>query len=196
MQSILSKAQMKIRNREIVELLRERNPDGTFSFTYQDIAATYRITRERVRQIGRMGGSANRAAVLKQLNQEIKDSAPECAIEHCSERVKVLGSSRFYYAANGRCKNHGRDVVLITCAQCGKKSERERYHVHVSHRSNRLRSKPQERWFCDNKCQGKFIGREYGFIAHPENSNGGKSGSGPMSGVTLADLKALADAEE
>ena len=167
---MLSKAQLKVRNREIVKQLRETSDDGRFRHTYQTIGDLWGITRERVRQVGKMAGNANRNDALKERNQITRDSAPKCAIEHCSNKVKVLETATVTYSTTGRCADHGRDVVLITCAECGKQTERESYQVRSDHKKNKLRTKPQTQWFCDNHCQGKFIGREYGFIAHPENA--------------------------
>jgi hypothetical protein len=141
-----------------------------------------------------MAGLPNRQAVYDQKQQAVRDAVPECAVEHCSNDVKIIEKPKLRYALNGRCADHGRDMVLITCAWCGKESERERYHAHTDHRikSNPFRTKPQKNWFCDNKCQGQFIGREYGFVAHPENSRL-NSPRGPMYGISLDDLKASAD---
>jgi hypothetical protein len=191
---MLSKAQLTERNRQIVDLLRETTRTGKFYSTLQEIGDTYSITRERVRQIGAIAGVPSRTKVNARERQAIRDNAPECTVEHCSNKVKVIEFPSLRYSAYGRCADHGRDVVLITCAECGKESERERYNAYTDHRikTNSFRTKPQENWFCNNICQGKFIGREYGFIAHPENSARSKS-KGIMYGVTPADLKKFAD---
>jgi hypothetical protein len=190
---MLSKAKLKERNRQIVDLLRETKPDGSYYSTLEEIGAAYNLTRERVRQIGVMAGVPDRNKTRRDRQQAIRDNVPECAVEHCSNDVKIIEKPQLRYSATGRCEDHGRDMVMITCAECGKESERERYHVYTDHRikTNRFRNAPQKNWFCDNTCQGKFMGREYGFVKYPEHA--GRSKAGPMQGVTLADLKATAN---
>ena len=200
---MLSKAQLTERNRQIVELLRETKPNGEYRNTYQEIGDAYGLTRERVRQIGKRSGNADRHIAYLERQQVIRDNAPECATEHCSNKVRIIETPSLRYSTTGRCVDHRRDMVLITCAYCGKESERERYQVHTDHRidANPFRSKPQTKWFCNNKCQGQFIAREYGFIAHPENRkyDTGTGGQrtyrkrGKLYGVPLADLKASAN---
>jgi hypothetical protein len=60
-----SKSQLKKRNREIIELLRDTEPDGSFCFTLQSIASAYGLTRERVRQIGMMANLPPRRGYVR-----------------------------------------------------------------------------------------------------------------------------------
>ena len=192
----LTRAELKLRNKIIAEQLLRKEPDGSWTFTYQQIGDSHGLTRERIRQIGVKGGIADRHSQRRkenaQLRKAVNKNAPTCSVEHCNNKVKIVERPKLKYATSGRCTDHGRDMVLITCAWCGKKQERERYHVFRDHHKNALRKVPQTRWFCNNFCQGKFIGQEYGFAAHPENA-GTKKRNGPMSGVTLEDLEKAAE---
>lgn len=192
---MLSKAQLKERNRKIVDMLRRTKPNGKFYSTLEEVGDRFSMTRERVRQIGGKAGLPSRTQVWHQTQQSIRDNAPDCLIAHCGNTVKIIttqGSKRVGYSATGRCADHGRDVVLITCTFCGKVTERESYTVKAGNRPNKVRRKPQEQWFCDKTCQGKYIGENHGFVAHPENS-GRNRRAGLMNGVTFADLKASAE---
>ena len=189
---MLNKAQLKERNRNIVDMLRKTKPEGGFYNTLQDVADKYNLTRERVRQIGNKAGLKTRTQVWRQEQQMMIDNAPNCLISYCNNTVRIIkpeGTGRISYSATGRCVDHGRDVVRITCAFCGEVTERERYVVNAGGRPNKVRTKPQEQWFCDKTCQGKYIGENHGFVAHPENS-GRKRSHGILYGVTLDDLKA------
>ena len=190
---MLNKAQTKERNRKIVDMLRRTKPEGGFYWTLEDVGDRFGITRERVRQIGSKAGLPSRTQVWRQEQQRIRNNAPDCLILHCNNPVKIVtvhGSSRIGYSATGRCVDHGRDVVLITCAFCGKVTERESYVVKQGDRPNKVRRKPQEQWFCNKICQGKYIGEHHGFTAHPENSGRNKRSDGILHGMTLDDLKA------
>jgi len=183
----LTKAALNARDLNIGEMLNRRKPSGEYAYTLELIGDSYSITRERVRQIGKKLGITARQADFNIRKKKLRDDAPQCSVGHCNGKVKILNSNGGIGRYAKRCKAHGRDVVLITCAECGKESERERYQVHTGHRPNPVRTKPQEHWFCNKLCQGRFIGREYGFTAHPENSYQAKTGR--MHGVSLAELR-------
>lgn len=53
--------------------------------------------------------------------------------------------------------------ITLVCPECGKVFERERRYIIYRTR------KGQKHWFCSRQCLGKFVGRNYGFTAHPEN---------------------------
>ena len=188
----LTKVQLQKRDKDIVKMLVLTTNEGHFKFTFEEIATVHTITRERVRQIGNTAGLPTRTKALDDRRKVFHNNAPECSIEHCKNRVKVSSKSSWSYLA--RCADHGRDVVLITCSYCGKESERERYAAYTDHRikTNRLRTKPQRHWFCDKTCMGRFIGNEYGFVAHPENMYYEKK-KGRTTSLTLKDLKDLAE---
>ena len=188
----ITKAAARQRNEAIRKMLAQRNEHAAYVYTYQEIGDIYSITRERVRQIGKQVGLSGRWAVRAEMVQRMWDDAPVCAVEHCENTLEVLMQPKPHYSSTKRCAIHGRDMVLITCSWCGKESERERYQAYSDHRSNAVRrGKKQKNWFCDKTCQGKYIGENFGFVAHPENMRNLK-GEG-VSSLSLEDLKKIAE---
>lgn len=71
---------------------------------------------------------------------------------------------------------HEAHTVPLECSECGtifyRRQSQVLYHLNHPLSSN---GKPQERFFCNKKCFGRWAGKNYGFVAHPENVLGGGS---------------------
>ena len=123
--------------------LRQGNPFATL----QEIADPFAISKERARQILAGAGVATKAERVIRLcgicEKPLKSSQPK----HCS---------RF-------CR-HKASIAEVVCSACDKVFElpkgqftaRKKRHLH-------------NYFFCSKVCYGRFFGKNYGFLSHPEN---------------------------
>ena len=67
---------------------------------------------------------------------------------------------------------HEYSWIKVICDECGGAFLREKSDLVA-----RLGKKNYQHIFCGEKCKGRYAGRNYGFIAHPENA--GRNGRAP-----------------
>ena len=68
------------------------------------------------------------------------------------------------------CKKK-RKHIKIACSNCGKLfNRRAKYVIYKNNHANKLTGKSQELWFCNRKCHGLWVGKNYGFGIFPEHS--------------------------
>ena len=67
-----------------------------------------------------------------------------------------------------RCKRE-KNQILLVCSQCGRSFYR--YAPEVVYK---LGKRNYEHTFCSKQCTSKFVGLNYGFHVHPENSGRGR----------------------
>jgi len=78
---------------------------------------------------------------------------------YCSDECKDI-----YH--NKTCKTE------LVCANCGKAFVRGNGAVKSRLIPSQQKQKRTNDYFCSRQCQGKYIGRTFGFVSHPENIRG------------------------
>lgn len=133
--------------REAVRLYNNEN------WTLEKIGRRFGVTKERARQVLQACG-VNTDGRVRTHEQKI------CKI--CGRRYSVLKSD-LTFRSRGICSQkcwRPRVFVGVTCSECGHKMRipKRRFKVNTS-----------GLFFCNRICQGRYAGRHYGFIEHPEN---------------------------
>ena len=54
--------------------------------------------------------------------------------------------------------------IPVVCSECGQIFHRSQYKI-----KSGINKYNQKLFFCSKKCQGRYLGQEYGFKRHPEN---------------------------
>lgn len=130
----------------LVALL-DSNPNRTL----QSLGDALGLTRERVRQL--INQHNLRRVSPRAISQTIK-------CQDCPKTIKAydLPKSRKDLPYVCRSCHKARNQITVVCENCNKHFKRARYYQ---------RSKLA---WCSRRCQGKYIGRTYGFGAFPEHS--------------------------
>jgi endogenous inhibitor of DNA gyrase (YacG/DUF329 family) len=137
---------------ESVIAIRKANPCATL----QTIGNQVGVSRERVRHL-------LNDAHLPTTHFKQKYLCVVCGSE-IEERDRRQRHSPF---CSNEC-SHKYHNVTLSCDFCGKSFERNVSDTLMYHcRPN----KKQVGIFCSRKCFGKWAGKTYGFVAHPENCN-------------------------
>ena len=129
--------------------LQKQHPD----WTWQRIATEVGVTRERVRQVMAKAGIPNPSLALSLLNE------PKC--QKCG-----LGVLRRHTKLCPECRYEDVEVYDLVCSECGKTFERKAW---LQDRQDRINPHHGTIVFCGRPCQGKYLAKHSGFIAHPEN---------------------------
>lgn len=124
--------------------------------TLQQIADTFHITRERVRQILAGAKIATGAERIPRLCEVCGKPLISHQPRHCS-----------------RYCLHQASIAEAVCSNCG-----EVFELPKSQLTARIKRHITNNLFCSRFCFGQFAGKNYGFFAHPENSGGRKQRSG------------------
>lgn len=143
--------------------------------TLQAIGNRIGVTRERVRQILEEHYGTTKISGLiprSQLGKLLGSSGTQLARLERQGVLDPIHIGRRYLYDRDEVEQAALLIIQIRqatwirfiCPECGKVFERERSCV--TYRTTR---KGQEHWFCSRQCLGKFVGRNYGFTAHPEN---------------------------
>jgi len=120
---------------------RLRNPCATL----EQIGRKYSVSSERIRQVLKKNNTPTKAA---------KSTEYKC--NNCGKIFKgTIGTPRLF--CSRKCWSEYHHVTLI-CQYCGQPFKRR-----IS------RSLKGQFIFCSRECMGKYVGRNYGFVAHPEN---------------------------
>ncbi len=86
-------------------------------------------------------------------------------LQYCSQCGKTLPKNKknnIY--CSGKCRKAS-NYIKVVCSECGKTFEIYKNDLIVRTRRHKL-----EEIFCSRECLGKFVGKNYGFKSHPENS--------------------------
>ena len=142
--------QQKQPSKNYLKAVAMRKADPTL--TAQAIATVLGVTRERVRQILTTAGITVR--------QPIK---PKRNCLHCP---KILYPNSMGGMCNSCRKIQG--TRIVRCASCNSPKMVTRTEYNRGQAPNKLRKRPQERYFCNNVCKGKWVGKHYG-IGNPSH---------------------------
>ena len=145
------------RNAQIVAMARQEPVP-----TLQEIGDKFGISREWVRQI------------LVKHNVTKPDAGPvaktrPCKFIGCQNRHTTKGArycDEHAYTSYGGQHSLSAQFRILTCSYCGKQYQRSEYYLKFAMYPHRLRNGPTQRWtFCSKTCQGKLLGRDFGFAA-------------------------------
>jgi hypothetical protein len=132
-------------------LIRKERLDNPCAYS-AEIAVKYGVSREYVRQVLSHAGLSTKRLVQKH------------ACINCGEiKCKRIGQN---FCSNG-CLQEFHKVTLI-CDYCGKSFQRLLSEAYWTLRA--VGKGKKKLWFCNKKCNGSYVARHYGFIAHPENT--------------------------
>ena len=132
---------MAVRNKVIA--LRRQDPFATL----QQIASTFHITREGVRQILARANVATRAERVPMICEVCGNKLPNSRARFCSLSCQ-----------------HKASIAEAICSNCGKVFE-----LPKSQLAARIKRHLIPNLFCSKYCSGQFAGKNYGFAVHPEN---------------------------
>lgn len=161
----------------IATYLAERYPCEALPFgALVEVGKVFGVTRERVRQIAKANGFAS----YRDQERETRVIPGRAGRTLCRDCGKPYGGKRFAENHVSRTRCPDCRWVMIDCAQCGKPKKVATYD-YISHlspataQSRAEKGQPQYtgRVFCDHECQGRWMGINVGFRAHPENAGGG-----------------------
>ncbi len=125
--------------------------------TLRTIGQKAGVTQERVRQILKKHSLATRGFV----NHEFI----------CIQCRGKFPSKYLVRFCSPKCK-HNHFYIPLSCSNCGNIFHRRRSEVimYPSRVNHPLRHGNGRKFvFCNKKCQGEFLGKQFGFVAHPEN---------------------------
>jgi len=143
--------------------------------TLQAIATRVGVSRERIRQLllkrcrvrGRPPKFKTRHAVARLLGcsegrlERLERGGRLAPIHYQNEGLFLYPPEMVERAAVVLAKRRdGRPVVLQVCRTCGRQFRRKVYDIRPTSPAN----------FCSRYCAGVWLGRQYGFHAHPENA--------------------------
>ena len=144
-------------------------------WTMADIAYEVGVSRERVRQIFKKNGLTSIFTRTHPLHRQAypRNTCPTC------------GGPKSYNAK--LCPTcSGVWQVELTCSECGKTFWRDEL---LQKKRDKRNPNHGQVAYCGNVCQGKAVGRRFGFTAHPENAGGRRKEfclrGHPMSGDNL-----------
>lgn len=141
-------------NRELVKIERVLSPEATL----KQIAAKFGITRERVRQI------------LAKANLPTRHRTPGKSYYACNNCGRVFpphGSRSPNIFCSWECfklYHQANKFATLACDECGKL-----FKLRYTQLSARVKH-GQKHFFCSRSCNGRSVGKNYGFSAHPENA--------------------------
>jgi DNA-directed RNA polymerase subunit RPC12/RpoP len=129
-----------------VEKTRLNNPCATL----EQIANKYNISRERVRQRLATAGLPTRRIKQPYLCLNCgKEFTPQNKVpKFCSQKCR-----------------HEYHNPLVECVECGKL-----FRIRLGYLKRKIKNGRADNLFCSKTCYGKYFGREFGFVAHPENA--------------------------
>jgi hypothetical protein len=119
---------------------RDANP----TYTLQQIANEFILSRERVRQILKMKKRPT-VSSLRIINQK-KKICPECG----NKKGRSSRICKVCYIKSHR--------IQVTCSWCGKQ-----FLEYLSLYNHKINTHHQEKWFCSRRCLGKNTAKLYGF---------------------------------
>jgi len=120
------------------------------------IAKKFDLSRERIRQIAKINNFV--------MPHDTENKYLFLICENCGKRFKNEYSKKYCSVECSRTARQKKYWTDINCKQCGKK-----FKVYKKDLKNR------GRYFCSKTCQGKFIGKEYGFATQPAKQRKYKS---------------------
>ena len=145
------------RNAQIVAMARQEPVP-----TLQEIGDKFGLTRERVRRI-----LAKRNVTKPSRRIPIKQRPCKfigCQNYHTAKRHRYC-DEHAYDSHNGR-KTLSHQFRTLTCSYCGKQYQRSELYMKAAEHPRALNHFSPLRWtFCSRACQGKLIGRDFGFAA-------------------------------
>jgi hypothetical protein len=113
----------------------------------------------------------NKYGVSKQWVSKILETA-DLPTKHWKPSYICNNCSKEFFPAQGRSKSFCSTECRITyatatlvCEECGKLFQRKYSRI-----KDKLTREKQQHFYCSRVCRGKATGREYGFLAHPENT--------------------------
>lgn len=127
--------------------LRQSKPSASL----QQIADTLPIpiSRERVRQILARANVATAAERVRVFCGVCGKPLKRAELKHCSRHCR-----------------HQSSITKAVCSNCGKVFE-----LIKSQFAARKKRHLSNYFFCSKVCYGQWFGKNYGFLAHPENIN-------------------------
>jgi len=129
--------------RKQVIALRRQDPTATL----QQIANTFRLSRERVRQILARANVATKAERVIRLCGVCEKPLNHNQPKHCSLSCR-----------------HQASIVGIICSNCG-----NLFLIPKGQFNARKKRHLSDYFFCSKVCYGQYFGKNYGFLSHPEN---------------------------
>ncbi len=128
--------------------------------TLAEIGHAFGISRQRVEQLLKSRGVRK----LRTTGPYSLRSCPTC--------------SRHLVHFNSRCYHCRPCYTYAICGECKQEFRLGTWAWRARMRDNQgIRHTPRTTpLFCSRRCWGKWLGRNYGFIAHPENSGTGNKG--------------------